>query len=281
MPELPDVEIFRQYLESTSLHKNIVDTEVREPSLVEGTPVQEFRQSLKHKRMTDTARHGKYLLVNLDGQLWIVMHFGMTGALCYYRRGDPEPGQAKIRFTFDTGYHLAYTSRRNLGRVFLITSPQDFISARQLGPDALSQRMDFSLFRRTLGRKKGMIKPALMDQSAIAGIGNIYSDEILFQAGINPARQLDSLGEDQLRNIFAAMKKVLKIAIRFRADPSLFPDECLLPRRVHGGRCPRCRSELKTRKISGRTSFFCPRCQPEPARAPSEKDPGDSTVRAC
>jgi len=279
MPELPDVEVFRHYLESTSLHKNIVDTQVRESSLVEGGPVQEFRQSLKHKRMTDTARHGKYLLINLDGQLWMVMHFGMTGALCYYRQGDPEPGRAKIRFTFDTGYHLAYTSRRNLGRVFLVTSPQDFIRARHLGPDALSQKLDFSLFRRILSRKKGMIKPALMDQSAIAGIGNVYSDEILFQAGINPARQLDSLREDQLRNIFAVMKKALKTAIQFGADPSLFPDACLLPQRAGGGRCPRCRSGLKTRKISGRTSFFCPRCQPEPARASSVMNSRHSTVR--
>jgi formamidopyrimidine-DNA glycosylase len=281
MPELPDVEIFRQYLESTSLHKNIIDTEVREPFLVEGAPVQEFCQSLKLKRMTDTARHGKYLLVNLDGQLWIVMHFGMTGSLCYYRHGDPEPGHAKIRFTFDTGYHLAYTSRRKLGKVFLITSPQDFIRVRQLGHDALSQRMDFSLFRRVLSRKRGMIKPALMDQSIIAGIGNIYSDEILFQAGVNPARQLDSLREDQLLKIFTAMKKVLNIAIRFEADPSLFPDACLLPRRVSGGLCPRCRSELKFRKISGRTAFFCPQCQPEPVRASSEKDPREGTIRAC
>ncbi|HON37416.1 MAG TPA: DNA-formamidopyrimidine glycosylase family protein [Deltaproteobacteria bacterium] len=281
MPELPDVEYYRQYLESTSLHKNIVDTEVREPSLVEGASVQEFRQSLKHKRMTDTARHGKYLLINLDGQLWMVMHFGMTGALCYYRQGDPEPARTKVRFTFDTGYHLAFTSIRNLGRVSLITSPQDFIRARQLGPDALSQKLDFTLFYRSLNRKKGMIKTALMDQSTIAGIGNIYSDEILFQAGINPARHLECLREDQLRNIFMAMKKVLKTAIRFQADPSLFPDACLLPRRESGGRCPRCGSELKTRKISGRTSFFCPRCQPEPARASSGKNSGDSKVRAC
>ena len=91
MPELPDVEILRQYLESTSLHKTIVDVDVSEPALVEGMSVQEFRQPLIHERMTDTARHGKYLLVNLDGRLWMVMHFGMTGGLCYYRRGDPEP----------------------------------------------------------------------------------------------------------------------------------------------------------------------------------------------
>lgn len=94
MPELPDVEFYRRYLESTSLHKNIVDTEVREPSLVEGASVQEFRQSLKHKRMTDTARHGKYLLINLDGQLWMVMHFGMTGLCVTTVRGTPSrPGQ--------------------------------------------------------------------------------------------------------------------------------------------------------------------------------------------
>ncbi|HOE72994.1 MAG TPA: DNA-formamidopyrimidine glycosylase family protein [Deltaproteobacteria bacterium] len=266
MPELPDVEILRQYLESTSLHKTIVDVDVSEPALVEGMSVQEFRQPLIHERMTDTARHGKYLLVNLDGRLWMVMHFGMTGGLCYYRRGDPEPSRTRIRFSFENGYHLAYTSLRNLGKVLLITSPKDFISARQLGPDALSQHMDYSVFRQAMGRKKGMIKPALMDQSAVSGIGNLYSDEILFQSGVHPAEPIHSLGEDRLRKVYASMKKVLRTAVQHRADPSLMPAQYLLPVRTQGGRCPRCRSVLQARKISGRSAVFCPRCQPEPVK---------------
>jgi formamidopyrimidine-DNA glycosylase len=261
MPELPDVEILRLYLETTALHKTLTEIDVLQSSLVERMPVQEFRQALRHKRMTDTARHGKYLLVNLDGQLWMVMHFGMTGGLCYYRHGDPEPGRTRIRFSFENGYRLAYTSLRNLGKVLLITSPQDFINTQQLGLDALCPRMDFPSFLQALNRKKGMIKPALMDQGIIAGIGNVYSDEILFHARIHPSQPLDSLGEDQLKKIYASMKKVLKTAIQHHADPSLMPPHYLLRIRSQGGRCPRCKGELKTRKISGRSAVFCPRCQ--------------------
>jgi len=272
MPELPDVEVIRRYLASTSLHQTIIEVGVLEPSLVEGMPVQEFQRLLRHKRMTDTVRHGKYLLVNLDGQLWIAMHFGMTGGLRHYRRSEPEPARTRIRFSFDTGYRLAYTSQRNLGRVSLITSPQDFINSRGLGPDALSQRMDYPLFRRLLNLKKGMIKPALMDQNTIAGIGNIYSDEILFQAGIHPTHHVDSLGEDRLRRLYSAMKTVLKTAIQCKADPSFMPDHFLLPVRSPEGRCPRCKGALKIRKISGRSAVFCPRCQPEPDRAHGERN---------
>ena len=143
MPELPDVEFYRRYLESTSLHKNIVDTEVREPSLVEGASVQEFRQSLKHKRMTDTARHGKYLLINLDGQLWMVMHFGMTGALCYYRQGDPEPARTKVRFTFEIPATILPSPDKELGRCPYQALP-GFIKGPEAGSRrALSQKLTF------------------------------------------------------------------------------------------------------------------------------------------
>ncbi|MFY9397922.1 MAG: DNA-formamidopyrimidine glycosylase family protein [Desulfomonilia bacterium] len=271
MPELPDVEILRRYLQSTCLHKTLAEIDVLEPSLVEGMPAEEFRLALRRKRMTDTVRRGKYLLINLDGLLWMVMHFGMTGGLCYYRQGDPEPDRVRIRFSFDTGYHLAYTSRRNLGRVSLTTSPRDFIRARCLGPDALSPGMDYSLFRRSLCRKKGMIKPALMDQTIIAGIGNIYSDEILFQAGINPARDLHSLAEPQLLKLYTAMKSVLQTAIEHDANPSLLPAPSLLPVRTPGRRCPRCHTVLKMRRISGRSAVFCPRCQPESDGTPGRR----------
>lgn len=263
MPELPDIECLRQYLHDTSLHRNIAFLQVFDPSLVKELPVQEFEQYLKGRNMTDTARYGKYLFVNLDGQQWIVMHFGMTGGLQYFQEPDTKPQHANILFSFSNGHHLAYINRRNLGSVYLISSPIEFIHTHSLGIDALDSRMDFALFQRILKRKRGMIKSILMDQHVIAGLGNVYTDEILFQSGVNPASTLSSLPEEKFRDVFTALKDVLSTAIQCGADPNLMPGDYIIRTRKSGSVCPRCTRALKHRRISGRSAFFCPRCQPE------------------
>ncbi len=262
MPELPDIECLRQYLHETSLHRDIACLRVFDPFLVKGLPVEEFEQYLKGRNMTDTARYGKYLFVNMDGQQWIVMHFGMTGGLRYFQEPDVNPQYANILFSFSNGHHLAYINRRDLGGIYLISSPIEFIHTQGLGIDALDDRMDFGLFQKTLMPKRGMIKSVLMDQHVIAGLGNVYTDEILFQSGINPVSNLRSLPEEKVRQLFTALRSVLSTAIRCRADPALMPDHYIIRARKPGSACPRCAEGLKHRRISGRSAVFCPCCQP-------------------
>lgn len=263
MPELPEIECLRQYLHDTSLHRDIAFLQVFDPSLVKGLPVQEFEQFLKGRHMTDTARYGKYLFINLDGQQWIVMHFGMTGGLQYFQDPNTKPQHADILFSFSNGHHLAYINRRSLGGVYLISSPIEFIHTHGLGIDALDRKMDFPLFQNILKHKRGMIKSILMDQHIISGLGNVYTDEILFQSGINPASTLSSLPEETIRDIFTALNNVLSTAIQCRADPNLMPTHYIIHTRKPGSACPRCARHLKHRRISGRSAVFCPGCQPQ------------------
>jgi formamidopyrimidine-DNA glycosylase len=152
-----------------------------------------------------------------------------------------------------------------IGHVGLVEDAADFIADEKLGPDALDQRFNFDAFKTAVHGLKRKVKSVLMDQEIVAGIGNIYSDEILFQARINPAERIDKLTPRQLERLFLEMHKVLKTAIAHGASSEQFvermPKGFLLPQRTKGGRCPRCRTLLKIFKLGSHTAYCCPRCQ--------------------
>jgi formamidopyrimidine-DNA glycosylase len=189
----------------------------------------------------------------------------MTGALQFARKLDGEPPFTRVRLDFANDGCLAYTNKRMIGRVGLVEDAADFVAAEKLGPDALDRKFDFDAFKTAVLGIKRDVKAVLMDQQIIAGIGNIYSDEVLFQARINPAERMDKLVPRQLRRLFLEMRKVLKTAIAHGAGSEQFvermPKGSLLPERNKGGRCPRCRSLLRVFKVAGRTAYCCPRCQ--------------------
>ncbi len=185
--------------------------------------------------------------------------------LHFVPKPDQQPPFTRVRLDFTDDGSLAYTNKRMIGRVGVIENVDDFVADEKLGPDALDQRFDFSAFKAVVLGSKRDIKTALMDQQIIAGIGNIYSDEILFQACINPAARIDTLTSNQIRQLFLTMREVLKTAIAHGAGSELFtermPKDALLPERKKGGHCPRCRSPLKVFKVGGRTAYCCPQCQ--------------------
>lgn len=264
MPELPDVEVFRRHVAATSLHRRIERTSLTEPRLLEDVTPQLLARRLKHAEFRSTRRHGKYLLIELAGaEDWLVLHFGMTGRPQFLKRGRPPPEYTRVLFEFSDGSRLAYQSLRLLGKVLLTDSPQQLIASKDLGPDALE--IDRGPFTRRLAEKRGMIKSALMDQSTIAGLGNVYSDEILFQTGMHPATPAPSLDDDQRRELYRVMRRVLKTTIRHHAHPDELPRGYLLPHREGDGVCPQCGGKLTRIKISGRTAVVCARCQPQPA----------------
>jgi formamidopyrimidine-DNA glycosylase len=128
-----------------------------------------------------------------------------------------------------------------------------------LDPDALQISLDD--FQEALSGSRASIKSALMNQQIVAGIGNVFSDEILFQAGVHPARKAGDLDEKTLKSLFKAMGKVLDKAIQAGADPDRFPKSFILSHRHGDEKCPKCSGRIKSKKISGRTAFFCPKCQ--------------------
>lgn len=261
MPELPDVETFRRYVEATALHQKIAAAEVHGPRMLKGVSASGLAGALEGSAFASTARHGKYLFVGLDQGGWLLLHFGMTGYLEYRKNGGEAHARARVIVRFANGYRLAGFWTRRLGRIGLIDEPAGFVEAEGLGPDALASRLDRAAFREMLGGRRGMVKSALMDQSFIAGIGNVYSDEMLFQAGIYPKAPARELEEAQANALHRAMRHVLRLAIERQAGPERLPRSWLLPHRRAGERCPRCGESVEQVKLSGRTGYFCPGCQ--------------------
>ncbi|MGA1796676.1 MAG: Fpg/Nei family DNA glycosylase [bacterium] len=261
MPELPDVEILRRYLDATSLHQSIEGVEVRSDRLLESLSAKKLQSAIKGRSFEETFRHGKFLFAHLDDNGWLVLHFGMSGYLKYFKQMDHDPSHDRLLIGFSNGYHLAYVSQRKLGSIGLTDEPGAFVKKKGLGPDALSPDMDFTAFKEALSGRRGSIKSALMNQEILAGIGNIYCDEILFQAGVFPKSDLTGLNEETMQRIFKKLKEVLQTAIDKKADPSHMPDTWLIPLRGTDRGCPRCGGDIATIKVSGRTAYYCPRCQ--------------------
>ncbi|MGH6899203.1 MAG: Fpg/Nei family DNA glycosylase [Geminicoccaceae bacterium] len=268
MPELPDVEIYRRYLDEHALRQRIAHVAVGDARILGDLSARAFVARLRGNRFEASRRHGKHLLVRLGHGGWLTLHFGMTGNLVYFRGGEDDPPYDRVRFDFAGGAHLAYVNRRMLGRVGLTDDADAFIRAEALGPDALDPGFDLAAFTAAVAGRRRDIKSVLMDQALLAGIGNIYADEILFQARLHPKAPMTSLDDRQRALLFEQIKAVLRTAIARGAGAEQFlerlPDDHLLPHRDKGGRCPRCGAALATLKAAGRTSYFCPRCQPEP-----------------
>ena len=270
MPELPDVEGFKRVLARKALRKRIDKVTVNDARILGKLSARTFAARLQGARLVEARRHGKHLMAKLDHGGWLTVHFGMTGALQSVGKSGSEPPFTRVRLDFTGDGSLAYINKRMIGRVGLTKDAADFVASERLGPDALDRRFNFEAFKTAMLGLKRDVKSVLTDQQVVAGIGNIYSDEILFQARINPATRIDKLTPHQLKRLFLDMRKTLKTAISRGAGSEQFvermPKGSLLPQRKKGGRCPRCRSPLKVFKIGGRTAYCCARCQDERRR---------------
>lgn len=154
---------------------------------------------------------------------------------------------------------MHYISKRKLGHVKYVDEIEDFIKENEIGPDALE--LTESEFISKLKEKKSMIKSALMDQSVVSGIGNVYADEILFQSKVHPKQKTTGLTDKTWKELHKNTQKVLKKAIEKEADVSKLPKSYLLPNREEGNDCPKCDGKIEQIKISGRTGYYCPSCQ--------------------
>lgn len=262
MPELPDVEVFKCRLVESALNKRIDTVAVQNRRVLAGLSPNRLQAGLAGHRFRAARRHGKHLFAQIDAGPWLAMHFGMTGEIKYFTGDDPTPAFDRLRIDFVNGAHLAYYDQRLLGRLRLVDDPDRFIAEKPLGPDALD--VDYRNFAAVLDKARGGIKALLMDQTQIAGIGNIYSDEILFQARIHPQTKVVALDASQRRAVYEAIKSVLKKAIARGADPEKLPADYLIPHRRAGEPCPRCGGKVARLSLGGRGSYFCPRCQPPP-----------------
>ena len=271
MPELPEVEPIRRDLLPLIRGRTIEEAWVspNAPRLVQLMPPEEFCRLLPGCRIEDISRRGKYLILDLDGGLMWVVHLRMTGRLQHRADGCPEHPHLRASFRLDDGAWLCYADQRKFGMMWLV---DDWTLVHSgLGPEPLEEAFDHAAFHTVLKRRGAPIKSVLLDQAVIAGIGNIYADEALFAARINPRKPARALSRPAVDRLHAAIADVLHTALGDRG--SSFRDyvdasgqtgghqlKVKVFRRT-GEPCYVCGTEIRRIKVGGRSTHFCPKCQ--------------------
>jgi formamidopyrimidine-DNA glycosylase len=263
MPELPEVQKYKQYIDETSLHQPIKEATIKNEKILENINKADIENHLRTNTITQTTRFGKYLFLSLKTDSWLVLHFGMTGNLKYFSNINEQPAHTRLLLSFVNNHYLAFDCQRLFGLVTVTSNINEYIKNKKLGPDALTIKK--KEFMDNLSNRTGKIKTILLNQHIISGIGNIYADEILFQSRIHPETQINNLSKDHIQSVFSHISFVLQTAIEHDADISNYPQTFLLPHRRNDNLCPLNKNhKLSTVKISGRTTYYCPYHQLKP-----------------
>ncbi|MGH2530508.1 MAG: bifunctional DNA-formamidopyrimidine glycosylase/DNA-(apurinic or apyrimidinic site) lyase [Actinomycetota bacterium] len=278
--ELPEVEVMRRDLERDVVGRKVAAAEVR-PSknamriIRRHARRKEFADRLVGRKIGKVERRGKYVLLFLDNGDVLVVHFGMSGQFLRGNKRVPLPPHTHVVITFNQGGDLRFADPRTFGEMFVTASDAlgKVKELQHIAIDPLDHVFTWQTFGGRTAQKGAKLKQLLMDQKFISGLGNIYSDEVLFAAGLRHDRMSDTLSSQEVRRLYRALQEVLQEAIRFRgttlddeAYVDLFgkPGEFQNELKVYGREgqpCRRCRTPIQTVKISGRNAYFCPQCQ--------------------
>ncbi|MCD6521502.1 DNA-formamidopyrimidine glycosylase [Candidatus Calescamantes bacterium] len=271
MPEMPEVETIRKDMEMRIGNKKIVNVEVLDKAYFKDTPPEKIKKVLIGQNFEEYLRRAKYLILKLP-QGYLIFHLGLTGVLLYYsKKTEPSP-YTKFRITFEDGSELHYEDMRKLGHIWWVEDYKNHPTIAELGPEPLSENFTLGWFKENLKKKRrAKIKPLLMDQTFISGVGNIYSNEALFRARIHPERFAGSLSDEEVEELYKQINAVIEEAIKFRGSSvDAYRDlqgekgryeEKLLVYGKEGEPCPRCGRIIKSKKLAGRGTYFCENCQ--------------------
>lgn len=255
MPELPEVEAYARYFAKHALRRKIARIDVRDERIL-GTRRDRMARALRGESFRRVHRHGKHLFVGA-AKSWLHLHFGMSGDLAFYQGEGEAPRFARVVFDFADGTHLAFEDMRLFGVVELVPSPEEYVEAHRLGPDPLSTLFSLARFRERLEGKRGSLKSLLMSQESIAGVGNLYADETLFQSRLSPLRPLDSLSAAEGRAMYSALRRILREAVARRTTGRQLPGRWLAMNRDTDQPCPLCGGSLQRTVVVGRTTYYC------------------------
>lgn len=279
MPELPEIETIKNDLAPQVIGKTITnvsfppDPRIR---ILRRFPSQhKFIKALKGAKIQNLRRRAKYLIFDLEPSRTLVMHLGMSGQLLLQELHSPPAPFLRAIFHLDNDKELRFIDPRKFGEVYLKLSyiKGGTLDLDRLGPEPLEKEFTFAYLTNVLGKSKRKIKTLLMDQRAIAGIGNIYSDEILFRSKIHPTRIASNLDGKEMRRLYQSIRKILKDAINNRGTTALderyrdglgrlgkFQKKLKVYQR-RGNPCFKCGAMIESAGIGGRNASFCPRCQ--------------------
>lgn len=265
MPELPEVTTIQKELEEKLVGKKIVGVKTRKPRVIKEPSAAKFKKEIIDKAVEGIIRKGKLLILKLESGYFLIIHLRITGWLRYGK----EEIKARVLFRLSDGNFLNYMDSRLLGHLRLRKEYKDLNFLKKLGPEIF--QLTSQQFKRMLKQKKGNIKALIMNQNFIAGVGNIYAQEALFLAKLDPRRNADSLTSREMGALYRKLKAVLAEAIKYRGSSvdsyrDLGGKAGGMEKRLKvygrkGKPCPVCKKPLEKIAIGGRGTCFCPRCQ--------------------
>jgi formamidopyrimidine-DNA glycosylase len=270
VPELPEVETIVRGLRKPLLGRTVTGFWTDWPSQIVTPEPEALALRIRGRTFQEVGRRGKYLVFQLDQGEVLIIHLKMSGQLSVQPLGQPADKYVHTLFRLEHGDELRFSDVRKFGRVYLVTRPERVLG--QLGPEPLSEGFSIEWLAEQLGNRRRLLKPLLMDQTFIAGIGNIYADEALFQAGIRPDRQSDSLSAPEITALHGAIRAVLFLGIE-RQGASIDsayrqPDgsggqmqETFVAYGRTGQDCLRCGGVIERIVLGGRSTHFCSSCQ--------------------
>jgi formamidopyrimidine-DNA glycosylase len=274
MPELPEVETIKNDLEPLLRGRTFTEVTVGDETSVQRPLVDEFRRGLLGRLVNGLARRGKFLIISLDDGRVLIIHLRMTGNLLATEAGRPLPKElstARVRvvFRFDDGSILSFIDRRRMGRMWLVADRDEVVG--KLGPEPLDSGFSVVALSELLRRHRAPIKAVLCDQGIIAGIGNMYADEALYEARIHPLTLASELSRPQVRRLHGAIRNILAAAIM---NKGASVDTYFRPGGERGVAhyqfkvahrkdevCPVCGGPVERIRVRGRGTYFCPKCQ--------------------
>ena len=268
MPELPEVETIRTELLPHVLGRTITGIDILWDGMVKQPSVGEFRARVTGRTITGLTRRGKYLFFSLSGGETMVMHMKMTGSLII----DPASDRfTRVVFHLDSGAALHLWDPRKFGKMWLV--PDESEVSGKLGPEPLDDDFTIEAFSERLRSRTAPVKPVLLDQSVVAGIGNMYADEALFDAKIHPLTPAGKLTGVEIERLHGSIRRVLEHALRCKGASIrnyIRPDgntgtahEEFNVAHGAGKRCPRCGTTIERIVVRGRGTYYCPDCQQE------------------
>lgn len=273
MPELPEVETMVRDLVSRVLGRALTGVHAPFPGIVTYPDYPELRERVTGQSITGITRRGKYAIFELTSGDALIIHRGMTGSLLLRRMAEPMEPHVRIRFTLDDDRELRFDDARKFGKVSVMRADgsERPLPWARMGPEPLNGSFTIDGLGRALEKRMALIKPLLLGQQIVAGLGNIYVDEALFLAGIHPERRANTLTQSEVARLHAAIRDVLAEAVARRGTTfSSYKDiegregqyqEWLRVFRKTDTACPRCGSPIIRRVVGGRGTHLCPECQ--------------------
>ena len=255
MPELPEVHNFKQYFDAAALDQTIDRVEIHDGRIIRNMPSAAFADALRGRTFTGSIRRGKYLFTQLDNGHDVLLHFGMTGDLNLYQDPEDRGRFEKFAFHFRDGNILGFEDSRLFARILYLEDREAFIEEKKLGPDALDLECDY--FVDTLRGRKTTIKGALLNQSIVAGLGNLYVDDLCYRLRIHPAARVDQLTDEQLCAIHGKIVEMMTFATDNAPYYRDYPEEWFWHTwRKQGGTDPETGGKIQVEKVAGRTTYF-------------------------